>query len=130
MFCVLCGDFLIGNPKSKFPMMLEGSATFLQQAHRNNWQQYLASLQPDSVQGWDVCVLTASDERQAGIYRRQLALRSEAGLLPTHTRFEVLADPAGERNRLRWRDVARAVHADAAGQVAATAQGADHPFRR
>lgn len=78
-------------------MMLEGSATFLQQAHRNNWQQYLASLQPDSAQGWDVCVLTASDERQAGIYRRQLALRREAGLLPAHTRFEVMADPAGER---------------------------------
>ena len=78
-------------------MMLEGSATFLQQAHRNNWQQYLASLQPDSVRGWDVCVLTASDERQAGIYRRQLALRREAGLLPAHTRFDVVADPAGER---------------------------------
>jgi fucokinase len=77
--------------------MLEGSATFLQQAHRNNWQVYLNSLQPESAQGWDVCVLTASDERQAGIYRRQLALRREAGLLPSHTRFEVLADPAGER---------------------------------
>ena len=41
------------------------SATFLQQAHRNNWQQYLASLKTGAEAGWDVCVLTASDEQQA-----------------------------------------------------------------
>jgi fucokinase len=74
-----------------------GSAAFLQQAHRNNWQKYLASLQPESTLGWEVCILTASDERQAGIYRRQLALRRQAGLLPSHTRFEVVADPVGRR---------------------------------
>ena len=74
-----------------------GSAAFLQQAHRNNWQQYLVSLQPGSTLGWDMCILTASDERQAGIYRRQLELRREAGLLPSHTRFEVVADPEGQR---------------------------------
>lgn len=77
--------------------MHDGSITFLQQAHRNNWQQYLASLQPNSDLGWDVCALTASDERQAGMYRRQLDLRREAGLLPSHTRFEVHADPDGRR---------------------------------
>ena len=48
--------------------MIDGSALFLQQAHRNNWQQYLASLQPGSALGWDVCILTASDERQAGTW--------------------------------------------------------------
>jgi fucokinase len=74
-----------------------GSAAFLQQAHRNNWQQYLASLAPDGPRGWDLCVLTASDERQAAIYRRQLAVRREAGLLPPRTRFAVVADPDGRR---------------------------------
>jgi hypothetical protein len=34
---------------------------FLQQAYRDNWQQYLASLKPNARLGWDVCVLTASD---------------------------------------------------------------------
>jgi len=74
-----------------------GSTAFLQQAHRNNWQQYLVSLRPDAPGGWDLCVLTASDERQAAMYRRQLALRREAGLLPLRTRFLVVADPAGQR---------------------------------
>lgn len=70
---------------------------FLQQAHRNNWQMYLSSLQPQASAGWDLCVLTASDERQAAMYRRQLELRREAGLLPRRTGFEVVADPQGRR---------------------------------
>ena len=78
-------------------MMDTGSITFLQQAQRNNWQRYLASLQPGSAVGFDVCVLTASDERQAAIYRRQLDWRREAGLLPARTRFLVIPDPAGRR---------------------------------
>ncbi|MCX6031413.1 MAG: hypothetical protein NT169_19205 [Chloroflexi bacterium] len=78
-------------------MMDTGSSTFLQQAQRNNWQRYLASLQQGSAVGFDVCVLTASDERQAAMYRRQLDWRREAGLLPTRTRFLVIPDPAGRR---------------------------------
>jgi hypothetical protein len=74
-----------------------GNVAFLQQAHRNNWQQYLASLKPGSRVGFDVCVLTASDERQAIIYCRQLAWRREAGLLPARTHFLVIPDPAGRR---------------------------------
>jgi len=74
-----------------------GVTAFLQQAYRNNWHQYLASLKPGTAGGWDLCVLTASDERQAGMYERQLAMRREAGLLPPRTRFLVLADPAGQR---------------------------------
>lgn len=76
---------------------LSGTAAFLQQAHRNNWQRYLSSLDPRTCSGWDVCVLTASDERQAAMYRRQLAWRRQAGLLPPRTRFLVIADPGGQR---------------------------------
>jgi hypothetical protein len=47
----------------------QGISAFLQQAHRNNWQQYLASLNSAAPLGWDVCVLTASDDRQALMYR-------------------------------------------------------------
>ncbi|MCU0501395.1 MAG: hypothetical protein MUC51_06455, partial [Anaerolineae bacterium] len=74
-----------------------GAAAFLQQAHRNNWQQYLSSLHPGARHGWDLCVLTAGDERQAGMYRRQLDWRREAGLLPARTQFLVLPDPVGRR---------------------------------
>ncbi len=74
-----------------------GAEAFLRQAHRNNWQRYVASLQPDAPTGWDVCVLTASNERQAGMYRRQLDLRAEAGLLPARMRFRVISDPEGRR---------------------------------
>lgn len=81
----------------KRPMIDHGISAFLQQAHRNNWQQYLASLKSAAPLGWDVCVLTASDERQASMYRRQLDRRRECGLLPPRTRFMVIADPDGRR---------------------------------
>jgi fucokinase len=77
-----------------------GAAAFLQQAHRNNWQQYLAALQPRARPGWDLCILTANDARQAAMYRRQLDWRREAGLLPGHTEFLVLPDPPGAGRRI------------------------------
>jgi fucokinase len=70
---------------------------FLQQAYHDNWQQYLASLKPNARLGWDVCVLTASDERQANMYRGQLEWRRTTNLLPAQTRFLVIADPDGQR---------------------------------
>jgi fucokinase len=77
--------------------MQKSSADFLQQAYANNWQQYLASLKPMGRGGWDMCVLTASDERQAAMYARQLEWRREAGLLPARMRFRIMADPGGQR---------------------------------
>ena len=74
-----------------------GTNAFLQQAHRNNWQQYLATLRPGAQQGWDICVLTASDERQAEMYRCQLDWRREAGLLPAGMQFLVIPDRGGRR---------------------------------
>ena len=75
-----------------------GAVAHLQQGYRNNWQQYLASLDGRrGPRGWDVCVLTASNQRQADAYEAQLAARREAGLLPTGTRFLVLPDPDGLR---------------------------------
>ncbi|MHB0875263.1 MAG: fucose pyrophosphorylase domain-containing protein [Anaerolineae bacterium] len=71
-------------------------AAFLEQANRNNWQVYLSSLR-GGAPGWDRCILTASDERQADMYRRQLAWRRDADLLPRGTSFSVVADPGGRR---------------------------------
>ena len=74
-----------------------GSSAFLAQAHENNWRMYLASLQEGSQRGWDICILTAADERQAGMYRRQLERRRAVGLLPASTDFLVIPDPGGRR---------------------------------
>ena len=81
-------------------MLDAGEAAFLQQAHRNNWQKYAASLRPEGPTGWDLCILTSSDHRQAAMYRQQLAWRRESGLLPARTEFMVLPDPAGPACRL------------------------------
>jgi fucokinase len=78
-------------------MIERGSIAFLQQAYRNNWQQYVAALCHDGTRNWDICVLTASSERQAAMYRRQLDWRRETGLLPLHTEFLVIPDPGGKR---------------------------------
>ncbi|MBC7236330.1 MAG: hypothetical protein H5T69_10845 [Chloroflexi bacterium] len=72
-----------------------GSLALLQQAYRNNWQQYLASLaESGPLRPWDLCVLTASNERQAEAYRVQIEARRRAQLLPSGTEFRVIADPA------------------------------------
>ena len=42
---------------------------------------------------FDTCVITASDERQAEVFRALIARRIEAGLYPREIRFEVCADP-------------------------------------
>jgi fucokinase len=84
-------------PAQDGQMLDAGEAAFLQQAHRNNWQKYAASLRPEGAAGWDLCILTASDERQAAMYRQQLAWRRESGLLPARTEFVVLPDPAGRQ---------------------------------
>ena len=76
---------------------MEHESAFLRQAHLNNWHKYLQSLGSPAESGWDVCVLTASDEAQAAIYRRQLDWRREAGLLPRGTYFTVVPDPGGRR---------------------------------
>ena len=78
-------------------MIHTGTTAFLRQAHRNNWEQYLASLKPGAQQDWDICVLTASDERQAEMYRSQLDWRREACLLPYGMQTLVLPDPGGRR---------------------------------
>ena len=76
-----------------------GALALLQQGYRNNWQQYLASLHGGKTLGayWDICVLTASNARQAKAYEEQLAARRQGGLLPAETCFRVIADPGGTR---------------------------------
>jgi len=46
---------------------------------------------------FDICVITASDERQAGVFRALIARRIEAGLYPREIDFIVCSDPPGAR---------------------------------
>lgn len=46
---------------------------------------------------WDVVIITASSERQAGIYREEIQRRNSSGLLPCETKFLVVPDPGGQR---------------------------------
>jgi fucokinase len=109
----------------------DGRLAFLRQAYRNNWERYLDSL--DTARGaWDRVVLTASDARQAAMYRRQLELRRTAGLLPAGTRFEVLADPPGRRigsGGATLRVIARLGNANKAGG-GRSLQGSAFPAER
>jgi len=77
----------------------QGALALLQQGYRNNWQRYIASLNGSRVHmpRWDICVLTASNERQAAAYEAQLEVRRASGLLPPQTEFKVIADPDGLR---------------------------------
>ncbi|MFO7937802.1 MAG: L-fucokinase [Kiritimatiellia bacterium] len=49
------------------------------------------------MQNYDIIVLTAANEAQAGGYRKQLNWRRENGLIPENTRSLVVADPDGRR---------------------------------
>ena len=61
---------------------------------RNAHRRALAS--PRAAR-WDYCVLTAANARQAEAYRRELAARDAAGLIPLRTRVRVCTDPGGHR---------------------------------
>jgi len=76
-----------------------GALAILQQGYRNNWQEYLVSIQGEEREReyWDRVILTASNERQADAYRTQLEARRRSGLLPKRTQFIVMPDPQGVR---------------------------------
>ncbi|MFI3208242.1 MAG: L-fucokinase [Eubacteriales bacterium] len=70
---------------------------FLQQSYLDSWEDYLRSLRKQSFIVWDYIILTASNEEQAEAYRAQIQYRIESRLLPSRTRYIVLADPDGKR---------------------------------
>ena len=74
-----------------------GALAGLQQGYRNNWQRHSEALSDDAAPQWDVCVLTASNARQAEAFRAQILARSAQGLLPCRTQFLVSPDPKGLR---------------------------------
>ncbi len=71
------------------------TSLFLAQSYRDTWDDYVRSLMPDVVSGWDYIILTASNENQAEGYRRQIEDRG--GSLPVGTHFAVIPDEGGMR---------------------------------
>jgi fucokinase len=49
------------------------------------------------VKYWDVVMITASSERQAGLYREEIQRRRLSGMLPEETQFLVVPDPGDRR---------------------------------
>jgi len=49
------------------------------------------------MKSYDIIILTAANEAQAGGYREQLRWRRESGLIPRATKYLVISDPGGRR---------------------------------
>lgn len=70
---------------------------FLQQSYLDAWEDYGRALRKRSFPCWDIIVLTASNEEQAAVYRKEIEYRLENDLLPGKTKYVVLSDPEGKR---------------------------------
>ena len=70
---------------------------FLQQSYIDAWEDYRRALRKRSFPCWDYIVLTASNEDQASVYRKEIEYRLNNNLLPGKTKYVVLSDPEGKR---------------------------------
>lgn len=70
---------------------------FLQQSCIDAWTEYVHQINSQRAIIWDYVVLTASNEEQADIYRREIDYRLGCGQLPSRTKYLVLPDPDGKR---------------------------------
>lgn len=70
---------------------------FLAQSYRDAWTEYQHALLSQKAQRWDWVAITASNEKQADVYRTFLKRRDAQGLLPRGTRFIVVPDVEGNR---------------------------------
>lgn len=71
------------------------SFLFLSQSYQDCWDDYNRSIKSSTFPQWDYIVLTASNEKQAEGFRRQIEERS--GFLPSQTKFAVIPDRDGKR---------------------------------
>lgn len=70
---------------------------YLLQSYRDAWDDYNRAIKKPGFLCWDYVILTASNEQQAECFRMQIKERLEAGMLPIHTHFAVVADEDGVR---------------------------------
>lgn len=70
---------------------------FLRQSYHDSWKFYKESLKKTDFICWDYIVLTASNEEQAKIFRKQLEIRIQQSFLPSKIHYVVIPDPDGKR---------------------------------
>lgn len=70
---------------------------FLQQSCIDAWTEYTHQINSQRAIVWDYIVLTASNEEQADVYRREIDYRLRCGQLPSRTKYLVIPDPEGKR---------------------------------
>lgn len=70
---------------------------FLKQSYETAWQEYDYVLNSERAVRWDWVVITASNEKQAQAYRKQIEYRKENHYLPSKTQYIVIPDPDGKR---------------------------------
>lgn len=68
---------------------------FLSQSYQDCWDDYNRSVKSATFPCWDYIILTASNEKQAEGFRKQI--RERAGFLPPQTKFVVIPDRGGKR---------------------------------
>ena len=73
------------------------NSLFLRQSYLDAWDEYCNSLRKHNYTKWDYIILTASNESQAVIYRKQIERRISGGYLPEQVHYAVLPDPEGVR---------------------------------
>ena len=73
------------------------SADFLSSSYSDLWENYRYIKENPSIKSWDHVVITASDERQARMYRLQIQQRIDRGFLPSSCNYLCIPDPDGKR---------------------------------
>lgn len=68
---------------------------FLSQSYQDCWDDYYRSLKSRTYPRWDYVILTASNEKQAEGFRKQIEVRKD--FLPPQTEFAVIPDRGGAR---------------------------------
>ena len=73
------------------------SNIFLEKSYQDAWSDYQYSLKSARAAVWDWVFITASNEKQASIYRLQIEERLNDNYLPSKTKYVVISDPGGKR---------------------------------
>lgn len=68
---------------------------FLSQSYQDCWDDYNRSIKSSTFPCWDYIILTASNEKQAEGFRKQIEERAD--FLPRQTKFAVIPDRDGKR---------------------------------
>lgn len=70
---------------------------FLSQSYSDIWNNYQYIRESKSIPEWDYIVITASNEKQADMFRMQIEQRLSSGFLSSSSQYMCIPDPEGKR---------------------------------